>query len=127
MTAILEESQFIQPSNSFQIYFYMPPLESTSSNGKFRTMIPADNFEHPSIAYIDLDLPPSSDPQEGSYGMMLDPFSPDSLPRRSRRKDSCDGGRGDSGTAYKKIDFVKTEAFNRTRHNVEEKYSKEQV
>ena len=25
-------------------------------------------------------------------------------------------------TAYKSIDFVKTEAFNRTRHNVEKKY-----
>ena len=31
----------------------------------------------------------------------------------------------DSATAYKRIDFVKTEAFNRTRTNRVEKYNKE--
>ena len=40
----------------FQIYFYMPPMNTTSSNGSkiFPLMIPAESFEHPSVAYIDL-------------------------------------------------------------------------
>ena len=42
--------------HSFQIYFYMPSLNSTEG-GKYPTMIPAGHFEHPSISYIDLDLP----------------------------------------------------------------------
>ena len=44
---------------SLQIYFYMPSLNSTEG-GKYPTMIPAGHFEHPSISYIDLDLPPAN-------------------------------------------------------------------
>ena len=34
----------------------MPPVNTTSSNGTkiFPLMIPAESFEHPSVAYIDL-------------------------------------------------------------------------
>ena len=38
----------------------MPSLNSTEG-GKYPTMIPAGHFEHPSISYIDLDLPPAAD------------------------------------------------------------------
>ena len=44
---------------TLQIYFYMPSLNSTEG-GKYPTMIPAGHFEHPSISYIDLDLPPAN-------------------------------------------------------------------
>ena len=46
-------------NHTFQIYFYMPSLNSTEG-GKYPTMIPAGHFEHPSISYIDLDLPPAN-------------------------------------------------------------------
>ena len=38
----------------------MPSLNSTEG-GKYPTMIPAGHFEHPSISYIDLDLPPTAE------------------------------------------------------------------
>ena len=50
----------MKTAHSFQIYFYMPSLNSTEG-GKYPTMIPAGHFEHPSISYIDLDLPPAPD------------------------------------------------------------------
>lgn len=100
----------------------MPSLES-SGNSKFPTLIPASNYEHSSVAYIDLDLPPPSSD-------LSDPFSPKALANSQRSRGSVNGGRisgeSNSGTAYKKIDFVRTEAFNRTRHIVEEKYNKDQ-
>ena len=46
-----------------QIYYYMPPVNTTSGLGGVHSahppplMIPATQFEHPSISYIDLDLP----------------------------------------------------------------------
>ena len=42
-------------STFFQIYFYMPSNATIDRNGKTSMiMIPAKNYEHPSLAYIDL-------------------------------------------------------------------------
>ena len=41
----------------FQIYFYMPSNATIDRNGKTSMiMIPAKNYEHPSLAYIDLGI-----------------------------------------------------------------------
>jgi hypothetical protein len=51
-----------------QIYYYMPPVNTTSGLGSVHSthpphlMIPAASFEHPSISYIDLDLPRTTSP-----------------------------------------------------------------
>ena len=50
-----------------QIYYYMPPINTTSGLGGVHSthpplMIPAESFEHPSISYIDLDLPKTASP-----------------------------------------------------------------
>lgn len=86
-------------------------------------MIPADVYEHSSIAYIDLDLPKGSSltstPNDVTAKRLKDPFSPDSV-------DSCLES-SNSGTAYKRIDFTKTNALSETRNKVEEKYNKEQT
>ena len=80
-------------------------------------MIPANNYEHSSISYIDLDLPPPK-------SETLSSSSEDrGLDFRSRPEADAE----DPGTAYKKIDFVKTQAFNTTRQTVEEKYKTKQV
>jgi hypothetical protein len=108
----------MKPVCFFQIYFYMPSLNSTEG-GKYPTMIPAQSFEHPeSISYIDLDLPPSMDP--GGFIGGGDANDNTSLSAGALR---INGNKETS--AYKRIDFVKTEAFNRTRHNRVEKYNKE--
>lgn len=106
------------------------PSVTTTAGSKYPVMIPADSFEHPSIAYIDLDLPGTSKQQQQQ-------------PRTQGGADAVDGVRGGSSssasghhkssvssassaaTPYQKIDFVKTEAFRRMRHRVEEKYNQE--
>ena len=107
----------------FQIYFYLPPLESTDS--KCPTMIPADVYQHSSIAYIDLDLPRggslTSTPNDVTANQRLnDPFSPDSV-------DSCLESSSAEKTLYKEIDFAKTKALSETRNKFEEKYNKQQT
>ena len=99
-------------------------MPSVESSGKFPTLIPAGQFEHPSLAYIDLDLP---DPQ-GSVATSAG----GAVRSRSRSQGTAAAtsatakpSSSSSSSAYKSIDFVKTEAFNRTRHKVEEKYKKE--
>ena len=55
-----------------QIYYYMPPINTTAGLGGVHSskppplMIPAASFEHPSIAYIDLDLPKTTSPTSKS-------------------------------------------------------------
>ena len=45
-------------STFFQIYFYMPSNATIDRNGKTSMiMIPAKNYEHTSLAYIDLGKP----------------------------------------------------------------------
>ncbi len=91
-------------------------MPSVESSGRFPTLIPAGEFEHPSLAYIDLDLPdPSSSRSRSRSATAAFPGAPSSDVVKS----------SSSSTAYKSIDFLKTEAFNRTRHKVEEKYKKE--
>ena len=74
-----------------QIYYYMPPVNTTSGLGGVHSskppplMIPAASFEHPSISYIDLDLPKTTSPtskqtpigkiSEGSHVMSNHYFS----------------------------------------------------
>ena len=110
-----------------QIYFYLPSLES--SGAVKPPMIPASNFEHPALHYIDIDLPASSiSPASAQhqhhvrnkfdFGMTSPPTGSGPPPGSTAAQEAS--------TAYKKIDFVKTEAFNRTRNKVLEKYNKEQ-
>ncbi|TRY73617.1 hypothetical protein TCAL_05829 [Tigriopus californicus] len=112
-----------------QIYFYLPSFESQASyGGQKLTMIPAEQYERSPVAYIDLDLP-STDETDSSRlhgdsvsmsGMSRSGFSPQ-FPMSGDPLQSSS-----NSTAYKSIDFMKTEAFNRTRHIREEKYALEQ-
>jgi len=85
--------------SSRQIYFYMPRAQDCP------ILIPASTYEQSSVAYIDLDLPAPSHvpptPSVASSSALAD-------------EDAC--------TAYKKIDEVRTKAFNKTRNKVEERY-----
>ena len=74
--ALSTRDQIIDPYNNSrrnsaedeQIYYYMPPVNTTSGLGSVHSthpphlMIPAASFEHPSISYIDLDLPRTTSP-----------------------------------------------------------------
>ena len=61
-----------------QIYYYMPPINTTTGLGGVHSskppplMIPATSFEHPSIAYIDLDLPLTTSPTTKSNAVNSD-------------------------------------------------------
>ncbi len=106
----------------FQIYFYMPSLNSTDS--KYPTMIPAGHYEHQSISYIDLDLPPSRE-VGGVGGGAAGGADPNDNGVSAALAGVRINGNREASTAYKRIDFVKTEAFNRTRNNRRDKYNKE--
>ena len=70
-------------------------------------MIPAKEYEHPSLAYIDLDLPKDDDvfnPPTGS----------------SSRAAAIKAQQDESSTIYKTVDFEMTKAFNQIRKDVEE-------
>jgi len=75
-----------------QIYFYMPSLQQ--SGGTF--MIPCEPVLDHCVQYLDLDL--------------STPSTKTATPKREE----------EPGTVYKTVDFIKTEAFNRTRQKVEE-------
>jgi len=75
-----------------QIYFYMPSLQQ--SGGTF--MIPCEPVLDHCVQYLDLDL--------------STPAASTATPKREE----------EPGTVYKTVDFIKTEAFNRTRQKVEE-------
>ncbi|XP_023342833.1 uncharacterized protein LOC111712455 isoform X2 [Eurytemora carolleeae] len=86
------------------IYYYMPSLQHSNNDGMWDPshpiMIPAQDMHGHSVEYLDLDLPrgnqePSDDAKQTKHE--------------------------DSSTVYKTVDFVKTEAFNRTKKNVEQK------
>jgi len=71
-------------------------------------MIPADAMEHSSLAYIDLDLPKFS----SDHGTTSS--------RRTRASTSNHSSDSDSpNTIYKTIDVAKTDAFNRTKKDIE--------
>jgi len=91
-----------------QIYFYMPSNATIDRNGKTSMiMIPAKNYEHPSLAYIDLDLPKDDEV-----------FTPPSRTATMNKKTSQNFA--ESETIYKTVDFERTKAFNQTRKDREE-------
>ena len=117
----------------------MPSFES-QGNTKHPMMIPAGTFEDGSVSYIDLDLPPPSEglmdspnPHIGHNFVDSSSVSNAGSSINGRKMSSnsavttlSDTAGNPNHTAYKKIDFVKTEAFNRTRNTVEQKYNQEQ-
>ena len=74
-------------------------------------MIPAKNYEHPSLAYIDLDLPKDNDDVFAAANPTGAPSRQATL--KTQRNES-------SNIIYKEVDFEKTKAFNQTRKDAEE-------
>lgn len=98
-----------EDSEQEQIYFYMPSLNTCSTPG-FNTkwdpiLIPAKELTENAVQYLDLDLAPG----DTSFS---------DLPMTDRSNTRLRTGGGE--TVYKTVDFIKTEAFNRTRQKVEE-------
>ena len=98
-----------EESDQEQIYFYMPSLNTCSTPG-FHTkwdpiLIPAKELTENAVQYLDLDLAPGDTS-----------FSDCPLTDRPSNRLRTGGGE----TVYKTVDFIKTEAFNRTRQKVEE-------
>eukprot|EP00092_Neocalanus_flemingeri_P038986 GFUD01042440.1.p1 GENE.GFUD01042440.1~~GFUD01042440.1.p1 ORF type:complete len:583 (+),score=143.25 GFUD01042440.1:110-1750(+) len=94
-------------SSDEQIYFYMPSLQQSTGGKWDPLMIPAHDMRDQAVQYLDLDLPIP----DTSMGGEVD---------RVNREN-------DVSTVYKTVDFIKTEAFNRTRQKVEEyRYNKKQ-
>jgi len=79
------------------IYFYMPSLPKTGDSGRWDIMIPAQDMIGQSIEYLDLDLPSPHEEAQAKDNKLDD----------------------DPSTVYKTVDFIKTEAFNKTKKNVE--------
>ena len=103
-------------SSDEQIYFYMPSLQQSSVAGRWDPLlIPAQDMDRDNaVQYLDLDLPAcplgQASPASGS------------LDRVTRQQHD------QPATVYKTVDFIKTEAFNRTRQTVEEyKYNIKQT
>jgi len=88
-------------SSDEQIYFYMPSLQQSTGGRWDPLMIPAQDMRDQAVQYLDLDLPIT----DTSLGEGVDRV-------QSRNNDVS--------TVYKTVDFIKTEAFNRTRQKVEE-------
>lgn len=101
-----------------QIYYYMPPVNTaTGTPGGNNTviMIPAKNYDKATLAYIDLDLPKTED----------DVFSPPGLQASSKFRPQKPSEV--ASTIYKTVDFEKTEAFNRTKREIETERQKSEV
>eukprot|EP00096_Caligus_rogercresseyi_P009089 TRINITY_DN3021_c0_g1_i3.p1 TRINITY_DN3021_c0_g1~~TRINITY_DN3021_c0_g1_i3.p1 ORF type:complete len:227 (-),score=67.21 TRINITY_DN3021_c0_g1_i3:206-886(-) len=88
-------------SQEEQIYYYISTIGS--SDNLPPVIIPAESFENKSIAYIDLEHPDT--------------------PERTQPP-PCNNT---SSIVYKTVDFIKTNAFNRTRENVEARYDEAQA
>lgn len=85
-------------SSDEQIYFYMPSLQQSTGGKWDPLMIPAQDMRDQAVQYLDLDLP----------------MTDTSLGEGERKNRN-----NDVSTVYKTVDFLKTEAFNRTRQTVE--------
>jgi len=85
------------------IYFYMPSIQNSHQDGGRwdPLMIPCQDMIGQSVEYLDLDLP----------------NPPNSAEQQAKENKEAEH----PGTVYKTVDFIKTEAFNRTKKNVEEK------
>jgi len=108
------DDQSVHHSSDEQIYFYMPSLQTQNMSGKWDPIIiPASELRDNAVQYLDLDLPvtDSSFVEPGNQVGSLSDRS-GSMPKGPRVKGA--------ETVYKTVDFVKTEAFNRTRQKVEE-------
>jgi len=88
-------------SSDEQIYFYMPSLQQSTGGRWDPLMIPAQDMRDQAVQYLDLDLP------------ITDTSLSEGVERVQNRSN-------DVSTVYKTVDFIKTEAFNRTRQKVEE-------
>jgi len=120
----------------------MPPVNTTSGLGSVHSthpphlMIPAASFEHPSISYIDLDLPKTTSPTTKNNSINRPNFETLKVQEKStsekheasmRQKtgnapDStqvCSNSSVESKTIYKTVDFAKTIALNRTKRDIE--------
>jgi hypothetical protein len=93
----------------------MPSVNISSSMGGKNPplMIPADAFEHHHVSYVDLDLPRKEDN--------------DHLVNVSRFHNPQVSGPSsdtDPDTIYKTIDVEKTDAFNKTKRDIESQRQK---
>merc|ERR1712018_513292 len=97
-------------------------------------MIPAASFEHPSISYIDLDLPKTTSPtsKQNPSGKVSDGSNVISKnfsdihdgrpPKTGSISESIQipsNSLEESKTIYKEVDFAKTIALNRTKRDIE--------
>lgn len=89
---------YVDDSEEEQIFFYMPSLQQSVGGRWDPLMIPATDVEQ-QVQYLDLDLPDSDERV---------------VERKKKAEEET------SQTVYKTVDFIKTEAFNRTRQKVEE-------
>jgi len=105
LTSSLESVDSRRNSAEETIYYYMPSLQpSGQGSGKWDPiMIPAQDMIGQSIEYLDLDLPSA------------DSKSPE--PNETKKEVES------PNTVYKTVDFVKTEAFNKTKKNQDQKYN----
>lgn len=101
-----------------QIYYYMPSLQHCQGGGGRwdPLMIPAQEMLDSKIQYLDLDLPAANSLEEEAAAVLQQQQQHHPGGETSRDRDTA--------TVYKTVDFIKTEAFNRTRINVEENRSK---
>merc|ERR1712112_175080 len=106
----------LRGSSDEQIYFYMPSIQTQNmtSGGRWDPIIiPASELRDNAVQYLDLDLPVTDSSfveSVNQVGSLSDRSG--SMPKGPRVKGA--------ETVYKTVDFVKTEAFNRTRQKVEE-------
>jgi len=98
-----------------QIYYYMPSNPTIDRHGKTSMiMIPAKNYEHPSLAYIDLDLPKDAE--------VFTPPSRTATINKSKTTQNgynthAEAAGSKNETIYKTVDFEMTKAFNQTRND----------
>lgn len=93
-----DNRNYVGEEEEEQIFFYMPSLQQSTGGKWDPLMIPAIDVLEQQVQYLDLDLPGSQTVE--------------------RKVDKV--GEVVPATVYKTVDFIKTEAFNRTRQKVEE-------
>ena len=118
----------------------MPPVNTTSGLGGLSStlhpplMIPAESFDNPSISYIDLDLPKTSSSNKVNSSASSEETLNDiktltnfekghvRAQRSLSAKDGvggCSNNSTENKTIYKTVDFIKTNALNRIKRDIE--------
>ena len=118
----------------------MPPVNTTSGLGGLSStlhpplMIPAESFDNPSISYIDLDLPKTSSTNKVNSSASSEETLNDiktltnfekghvRAQRSLSAKDgmgACSNNSSENKTIYKTVDFIKTNALNRIKRDIE--------